>query len=256
MSVRAIGVEFVNQTCNPNGGRETDLMDRDAVVDLVDHAGLVGVALLMLLHVLGGATIGELALMRCGHRQTLGTKLRELEARRLALRVGLGHAEKWHISGEGCALLGLPQLSKNSTVADVGSAAAAALPSGKIAAVVVGPTVENFDSSLQKVGTALGKALLSAGIGRNAHAELARLEWMTPAYIKAHAKYARDRGDSTGLLITRLRSGDPVPRSKRPKRGDERNLGREWQEYIERNSPGYQERTRAKFGIVDEDADG
>lgn len=58
-------------------------------------------------------------------------------------------------------------------------------------------------------------ALHDAGIKGKTAADLARLAHVTPRYVRSHAKFAEDRGESTGLLVTRIRDGDPEP--KHPK---------------------------------------
>jgi hypothetical protein len=40
------------------------------------------------------------------------------------------------------------------------------------------------------------------------------LEWIDAEYVADHAAYRIERGDSTGLMITRMRCGDSVPAQK------------------------------------------
>ena len=83
--------------------------------------------------------------------------------------------------------------------------------------------------------TTCPKTSLNAGIGSNAWPGLAKLEHVTPAYVQAHDAHRRERGESTGLLITRLRCGDPVP-EKDIKR--ERDVAAEWQKDIDERRGG------------------
>jgi len=78
-------------------------------------------------------------------------------------------------------------------------------------------TGESFnDSPSNNSSYALNLAALhDAGIKGKTAADLARLAHVTPRYIRSHAKFAEDRGDGTGLLVTRIRDGDPEP--KHPK---------------------------------------
>lgn len=72
---------------------------------------------------------------------------------------------------------------------------------------------------------ALVAAFRSAGIGSNAWADLAECEWVTPDFVRAHDAYRRSRGESVGLLITRLLAGDEVPEVRQT---DRRDVGDVW----------------------------
>ncbi len=41
--------------------------------------------------------------------------------------------------------------------------------------------------------------------------QLAGLAYVTPAYVRAHALKVERDGDTVGLLVTRIRDGDPAP---------------------------------------------
>jgi len=53
--------------------------------------------------------------------------------------------------------------------------------------------------------------LALAGIGEPMRSRLASLGHVTPDYVKAHTLLAKEQGLLTGLLITRIRCGDPAP---------------------------------------------
>ena len=84
----------------------------------------------------------------------------------------------------------------------------------------------------------LAAAFKAAGIGSNAWPKLAELEHITPAYVKAHDAYRREHGESTGLLITRLRCGDPVPEKKRKPVRDGSDVAAAWQKDIDERRAG------------------
>lgn len=77
---------------------------------------------------------------------------------------------------------------------------------------------------------ALAAAIRVTGIGKNMWAELSGYEWVTPAFVRGHDQYRRSRGESTGMLITRLRAGDMVP--VEVKKADCRAVADEWQEVL------------------------
>lgn len=91
------------------------------------------------------------------------------------------------------------------------------------AAVEVAPKGEKLPLDL----TAVEKALKSAGVGRNMWAELSALPHVTAACVRAHDKYRRSRGESTGMLITRLRAGDAAPKEEE-KTDRQDNVGNKW----------------------------
>ena len=56
------------------------------------------------------------------------------------------------------------------------------------------------------------RALFEAGIeGQKIQQQLLEKKHMTPEYIKAHSAYAKRNGVDLGLLIHKIRSGDPMP---------------------------------------------
>ena len=70
---------------------------------------------------------------------------------------------------------------------------------------------ENDKNESQNDSPAIEDFLNECGImGRTAR-ELARMEHITEAYVRAHVEKGRARGDSIGLIITRMRDGDPAP---------------------------------------------
>lgn len=71
---------------------------------------------------------------------------------------------------------------------------------------------ENHPSAQASPGA--GAALRSAGIGEPKRSALARLDYVTPKYIRtwqAHLKYVKGDAFSPGLLIHVLETGDPAP---------------------------------------------
>ena len=55
------------------------------------------------------------------------------------------------------------------------------------------------------------KELHRAGIHRPTDEKLARLSHVTPEYIRAHVEQAKKEHIRTGLLVHRIRCGDPAP---------------------------------------------
>ncbi len=77
-----------------------------------------------------------------------------------------------------------------------------------LTAAVVQERTPNFDARAFAENL---EALHAAGVRGKVAEQLARLAYVTPAYVRAHAvKVARD-GDTVGLLVTRIRDGDPAP---------------------------------------------
>lgn len=68
---------------------------------------------------------------------------------------------------------------------------------------------ENRESKFDS--RALVALLNSVGIMGGTAEKLAKMEHISAEYITAHAEQARIENISTGLLVTRLRDGDPVP---------------------------------------------
>jgi hypothetical protein len=58
-------------------------------------------------------------------------------------------------------------------------------------------------------------ALHETGVRGQMAEKLARLEHVTPGYVRAHAEKVERDHDSVGLLITRIRDGDPEPKHPR-----------------------------------------
>ncbi len=56
--------------------------------------------------------------------------------------------------------------------------------------------------------------LKSAGIGEPMRSRIANLDHVNPEYIKAHAAKVKREKKSAGMLIHRLKSGDPMPEMK------------------------------------------
>ena len=113
----------------------------------------------------------------------------------------------------------------------------ATLPSLDSAKAVVAAESEGEKITLTApaIDAKLAAAFKAAGIGSNAWPGLAKLAHVTPALVKAHDAYRREHGESTGLLITRLRCGDPVPK----KAGKPvRNVAAEWQKVIDEQRGG------------------
>jgi hypothetical protein len=90
------------------------------------------------------------------------------------------------------------------------------------------------ESGKTRVSKALENALRAAGIGSNAWAGLAELKHVTPEFVVKHTAYARGRGDSVGLLITRLRCGDVVPELRTKAEIERECLENDWAADAER----------------------
>ena len=56
--------------------------------------------------------------------------------------------------------------------------------------------------------------LKSAGVGEPMRSRIANLDHVNPEYIKAHAAKVKREKKSAGMLIHRLKSGDPMPEMK------------------------------------------
>ncbi len=56
--------------------------------------------------------------------------------------------------------------------------------------------------------------LKSAGVGEPMRSRIANLDHVNPEYIKAHAAKVKREKKSAGMLIHRLKSGDPIPETK------------------------------------------
>jgi len=208
-------------------------VDRDSVVGLADRTGLDGLGYLMLVVLLGGTTVGELCLVARRERHAVSEALRELELRHLVVRVQNGRGFRWFPSEEAGLFMCTDDGRKTYQLHPT-TATAIDPPGPKLAAAAAARNDGRKTYQLPAgVDQALAKALRSAGIGSNAWPDLAALEHVTPAYVRAHAAYARARGDSVGLLITRIRCGDPVPRAKRARRGEREDVGLAWMKVIE-----------------------
>lgn len=55
------------------------------------------------------------------------------------------------------------------------------------------------------------QALKNAGIGEPSRSKLANLEHVTPEYILAHSELVKKENKNTGMLVHRIREGDPAP---------------------------------------------
>jgi hypothetical protein len=186
-------------------------MDRDVVTEFVDRVKVRGLAYLVLLYMLNGATVGELHLMCDEDRHTISDTLRALELRQFVLRVQVGRSETWRISAIGLQMLRLDGGIPTNNAPTTTTALLSSPPTTKaaVAAAVDGGIPTNNGG--HRVAPKLAAAFRAAGIGSNAWVELAKLKYVTVAYVKAHDEYRRVQGESTGLLITRLKCGDPVP---------------------------------------------
>ena len=58
--------------------------------------------------------------------------------------------------------------------------------------------------------------LYAASIGEPTASMLAKLNWITPDYIRAHLENARRKDIPSGLLIHKMRSHDPAPENDDP----------------------------------------
>ena len=64
--------------------------------------------------------------------------------------------------------------------------------------------------------------LKSAGVGEPMRSRIANLDHVNPEYIKAHAAKVKREKKSAGMLIHRLKSGDPIPETKRDPEAERR----------------------------------
>ena len=314
------------------------MIDRDAVIELVDRVEVHGLGYMLLLYMLNGATVSELTLMTCEDRHTIGSCLRKLEMRQYTIRVQHGSGYKWFLSEKGLSLVrlevggnyanlpaparekqplspseistflgqvtdqglmclfvlwanpqpvtigdietitgvcrhttseALDRLKLHGYAAEVGggrwprwtltdrgrqlslpglNAPGLAESDGQKMTINAPTTTTAILSPLDYVKAAvaaesdgqkmtinpkLAAALKAAGIGSNAWPQLAKLEHVTPAYVKAHDAYRRECGESTGLLITRLKCGDPVPETKRTPVRDGSDVAAAWQKFLD-----------------------
>ena len=176
--------------------------------------------------------INEIVTITGMYRITISDALNRLKLHGYAAEVGGGRWPRWTLTDRGRQLI-LPDLAKSDadlisiTAPTTTTALLSSLDSAR--AVVAGA-----ESDAEKISITLNPkvvaALKAAGIGSNAWPGLAKLEHVTPAYVKAHDAYRRERGESTGMLITRLRCGDPVPK-KEIKR--ERDVAAAWQKFMD-----------------------
>ena len=75
----------------------------------------------------------------------------------------------------------------------------------------VNTTLRNVNSTLRNVNTTLRDLLFSHGVGEPMCSYLANLDHVTVDYVTAHFDYGHKKGDPIGLIIHRIRSGDPQP---------------------------------------------
>lgn len=197
-------------------------MERDQVVELVNACGVRGLAYLVVLALLNGSTVRELSACVRSNRHTTSEVLFGLEMRGLVVRVQVGRSDRWHVSLKGSELLAVsdsnPQTnSRLSLMAEIppSSPTTTALLDlkGKEAAAVAADGVVGGKTANEpeNVDIELAAAFQAAGIGRNAWVGLAAFEHVTADVVRGHDAYRRAMGESTGLLIVRLRSGDQVP---------------------------------------------
>jgi DNA-binding IscR family transcriptional regulator len=156
------------------------------------------------------------------------------KARQLSLPglFGKSEGEKITLEGEKITLEGEKiTLSPPTTT----TAILPSLSSANAVVAVAESEGEKITLTPPAIDAKLAAAFKAAGIGSNAWPGLAKLAHVTPAYVKAHDAYRRERGESTGLLITRLRCGDPVPQ-KASQPG--RDVAAEWQKVIDEQRGG------------------
>ena len=221
------------------------------------------------------AMVNEIATITGLQRNQISGALNRLKLHGYAAEVGGGRWPHWTLTDRGRQLV-LPGLTALTALtgevmphrsASLSTTTTALLsPSEIIKAVAVeaesdallecitpSPKVEGVEGKPSEIGFSdltrpatnppaidakLAAAFKSAGIGSNAWPGLAKLEHITPALVKAHDAYRRERGESTGMLITRLRCGDPVPEKKRKPVRDGRDVAAEWQKVIDEQRGG------------------
>jgi len=149
-----------------------------------------------------------------GYREkTVGLALRALQ--RMGLAEQTARFEGWHLTQAG--RLAVPPASRQNDNS-LPTATAIYTDSNNRLEVAV---VEAARSSGENGGSSpapeappppeVVAALAQVGIGEPMRSRMAALPHVTPEYVKAHALLAREQGLSTGLLITRIRCGDPAP---------------------------------------------
>ena len=210
-------------------------MKRDEVIELADRTTVTGLGYLALLILLGHTTISEMCLICHEDRHTVANRLRALEIRDLAMRAQVGKGFEWFASLKAVSFMrsgdgGIPAITASTTTTALLSSTEsekAAEEAGERGGI---PAIKRGDLCAE-IPDDLLMAFRRAGIGSNAWQGLAALEWMDVDYVKAHDEYRRSRGDSVGLLITRLRCGDGVPECVEGGGG----VGRQWLRVLKRS---------------------
>jgi hypothetical protein len=213
------------------------MIDREQVTDVVSACGVSGLAYLVMLVWLNGATVRELAAIARSNRHTVSDTLFSLELRGLVVRAQIGKSDRWFPSQRAVSFLRSFDGGNSAINAPTTTAALLPSPEKEAAAAAVDLDGGKTANKPPRLPAARVAALRAAGIGSNLHAELCALKWCTPGYIRAHDDYRRGRGESIGLLITRLRCGDAVP--KAPTKADSMNRGvaEAWQRDLARSQP-------------------
>ncbi len=204
-------------------------MNRDQVVDLAERVGVVCLGYLVLVCLLRGATVAELRLITLADRHIITDYLKALELRGLLIAVQHSRSVKWFPSQPALELLGV-SIGENPTIGP--TTTTALLSSPDLEAAVAERPVDGENPTIKPE---LAQAFKAAGIGSNAWARLAELDYITPEYVRAHDAQRRREGKSVGLLITRLRSGDAVPEES-PEIDFGQRQAAEWAELLARRN--------------------
>ena len=189
-------------------------------------------------------TIGDIETITGVCRHTTSDALDRLKLHGYAAVVGGGRWPRWTLTDRGRQLslpgLNAPGLAENDgqkMTINPPTTTTAILPSLNSAKAVVATSVDGQKMTINPpaIDAKLAAAFKAAGIGSNAWPGLAKLEHITPDFVKAHDEYRRGRGENTGMLITRLRCGDAVPeKDSKPVR----DVAADWQKVIDQQRGG------------------
>ena len=196
---------------------------RDEAIGLTDRVTVEGIGYLTLLVLLGSTTIGEMCKICNRNRHTVEDYFGRFEVRGLAERVQSGRGFHWHATPGAFLALGLEVGGNPANFLTATTANRREIELQREAAAEDGDVGGNPANKPHGIDPDLAAAFRAAGIGSNAWAGLAEKDWMTPEYVRAHDDYRRARGESVGLLITRLRCGDAVPEAATVE-----SVGNEW----------------------------
>ena len=181
-------------------------------------------------------TIGDIETITGVCRHTTSEALDRLKLHGYAAEVGGGRWPRWTLTDRG-RQLSLPGLNAPGLAESDGHFLTITAPTTTTAILspldYVKAAAAESDGQKMTINPKLAAALKAAGIGSNAWPQLAKLEHVTPAYVKAHDAYRRECGESTGLLITRLKCGDPVPEKKRTPVRDGSDVAAAWQKFLD-----------------------